>query len=46
MKKLYEPASLLILVFDNLDVITTSGSSDDEFGGSGIGGGYNPGGWT
>lgn len=45
MKKLYEPASLLILVFDNRDVITTSGPSD-EFGGSGIGGGYNPEGWT
>ena len=54
MKKEYTPAELEIILF-NQDIITTSGGGapgiDDDDpatgnGGSGIGGGYNPGGWT
>ena len=52
MKKKYLPAELEIILF-NQDVITTSIPEDPEDpanpengGGSGIGGGYNPGGWT
>ena len=54
MKKKYLPAELEIILF-NQDVITTSLGGGNEpgiddgtenNGGSGIGGGYNPGGWT
>ena len=48
MKKQYEPAKLEIIIFDVCDVIRTSNPPVDNNnnGGSGIGGGYNPGGWT
>ncbi len=51
MKEKYTPAELEIILFGLCDVITMSGSPlpDDEeenAGGDGIGGGYNPGGWT
>lgn len=51
MKEKYIPAELEIILFGLCDVITLSAPviPDDEEennGGSGIGGGYNPGGWT
>ncbi len=52
MKEKYTPAELEVILFGLCDVITLSGTdfpTDDEdeiTGGSGIGGGYNPGGWT
>ena len=52
MKEKYTPAELEVILFGLCDVITTSGSiippddEDENAGGSGIGGGYNPGGWT
>jgi len=50
-KKKYDPAELEIIWFKMQDIITASdGGSvpddDDENGGSGIGGGYNPDGWS
>lgn len=52
MKKKYEPAELEIMWFKMYDIITTSAGElpddgeDDGGSGNGIGGGYNPGGWT
>ena len=52
MKEKYTPAELEVILFGLCDVITSSGSiippddEDENAGGSGIGGGYNPGGWT
>ena len=48
MKKKYEPAELEIVWFNLYDVITTSmpGTNPGEDEDEGIGGGYNPGGWT
>lgn len=47
MKRKYEPAELEIVWLDLYDVITSSlippDDGEDE---EGIGGGYNPGGWT
>lgn len=51
-KKKYEPAELEIVRFNVYDVITTSlpggypDDGEDEEGNGGIGGGYNPDGWT
>ena len=53
MKKKYTPAELEIILFGQ-DVLTSSLEGGDVIdpgenegnGGSGIGGGYNPGGWT
>ena len=47
MKK-YEPSKIEILYLEVYDIITSSApdhSNDDEYH-SGIGGGYNPDGWT
>ena len=50
MKEKYIPADLEIILFGICDVITASGPfpdiEDETTGGSGIGGGYNPDGWT
>ena len=52
MKEKYIPAELDVILFELCDVITLSGNpvppdeEDDMTGGNGIGGGYNPGGWT
>lgn len=53
MKEKYTPAELEVILFGLCDVITSSGipsypseDEDENTGGSGIGGGYNPGGWT
>ena len=52
MKKKYIPAELDIIVFGRCDIITMSNNTtppaggDNASGGTGIGGGYNPGGWT
>ena len=52
MKEKYIPAELDIIVFGRCDIITMSNNTtppaggDNASGGTGIGGGYNPGGWT
>ena len=48
MKEKYVPATLEVIKFDIRDVITSSNPQHptDNNGGNGIGGGYNPGGWT
>lgn len=47
MKEKYIPAELEVILFDMHDVITASGQRPEQNqGGTGIGGGYNPGGWT
>ena len=51
MKEKYIPADIEIILFGNNDVITMSGTTpgvgeDGTSNGSGIGGGYNPDGWT
>lgn len=48
MKKQYEHAELEIIIFNVCDIITTSNPliESDGDSGSGIGGGYNPDGWS
>lgn len=51
MKEKYIPAELEIILFGLCDVITLSGTfppdiEEDDEAGNGIGGGYNPDGWT
>ena len=51
MKEKYIPAELEIILFGLCDVITLSAPAlpdieDETSDGNGIGGGYNPGGWT
>ena len=51
MKEKYIPADIEIILFGISDVITLSAPDfpdieDDTTGGNGIGGGYNPDGWT